>query len=131
MRKFAILLSLAMSATAAPVWAQAIAPPEDIAPLTAAEDPFVLAQPEPLSLASLEAESAQGSETMVLSDQQLAATNSGNSVVANVLQTGDVAFSANALAGFSGVGNFVINTGNNSNIQGAISVTIVTIGPSS
>ena len=57
------------------------------------------------------------------------ATTSGNSVIATTMHTGDVAFSTSALSGFAGVGNFVINTGNNSNLQGTINVSIVTNAP--
>jgi hypothetical protein len=71
----------------------------------------------------------QGLAVEVLSDQQLSATSSGNSVIANTVRSGDITFSGSALSGFSGVGNFVVNTGNNNNLQGAISVNIVTAAP--
>jgi hypothetical protein len=65
----------------------------------------------------------------VLSNQQLTAANSGNSVNANSVRSGDVNFSGSALNGFSGVGNFVVNTGNNNNLQGAISLNIISTLP--
>jgi hypothetical protein len=86
-------------------------------------------KPKPLSEAALGAESGQGVTNTVMSEQQLSATNSGNSIVATVMRNGDVAFSTGALSGFTGIGNFVINTGNNSNLQGTISVNIVTNAP--
>ena len=89
--------------------AETPAPSDDIAPM-AADD--------------LDATAAQGIEIHTISDQDLNAVNSGNTVVANSLTNGDISFSPGALTGFSGVGNFVSNTGNNSNLQGSISVTI-------
>lgn len=85
--------------------------------------------PAPLSLDVRADASAQGVDATVLSDQQLSATSSGNSLVAAVLTTGDISFSTDALTGFAGVGNFVINTGANSSLQGTISVNIITTAP--
>jgi hypothetical protein len=69
-----------------------------------------------------------GSDTTVnvVTRQQLSGTTSGNSVVAGTLTSGAVAFSPQALNGFSGVGNFVINTGANNTLQGAINISVVT-----
>jgi hypothetical protein len=61
----------------------------------------------------------------LLTNQNLTATNSGNSIVATSVRSGDVNLSDNALSGFNGVGNFVINTGANNNLQGSISVNVV------
>nr|WP_312052894.1 hypothetical protein [Brevundimonas diminuta] len=36
---------------------------------------------------------------------------------------------ANAFSGFNGIGNFVMNSGNNNNLQGAITINIVTTAP--
>jgi hypothetical protein len=91
-----------------------------------------VAQPQaaaPLSLEDLAAVNGrEGAHTEVtlLSDQDLSATSSGNSITANTVRSGDVSFGAGALSAFSGVGNFVVNTGNNNNLQGAISVNIIT-----
>lgn len=60
-----------------------------------------------------------------VSAQTLAATNSGNSVTAEALNTGQIGFSSGSLSGFSGIGNFVLNTGNNNNLQGAITINVV------
>lgn len=86
----------------------------------------------PLDLDALEAVNGrQGShtETTLLSDQDLSATSTGNTVIADTVRSGDVSFGAGALSAFSGVGNFVVNTGNNNNLQGAISVNIITTAP--
>jgi hypothetical protein len=61
----------------------------------------------------------------VISTQTLTALNSGNSVNANSVVTGDVNLQAGAFNGFNGIGNFVFNTGNNNNLQGTLSVTII------
>lgn len=84
-------------------------------------------EPAPIAIEDLgEMSGGQGVNVQLLSNQQLTATSSGNSVTAGSIQSGDVAFSANALQGFSGIGNFVINTGANNNLQGSINVSIVT-----
>ncbi len=117
----AIMALIIVSSAGAPAFAQT-APAESE---TAISPPAA----EVLSTEALESESAQGVDTTVLSEQQLNATTSGNSVIATTMHTGDVAFSTSALSGFAGVGNFVINTGNNSNLQGTINVSIVTSAP--
>jgi len=71
----------------------------------------------------------QESTVDVLSNQQLTATNSGNTIVAGAVRSGDVVFSGAALSNFNGVGNFVVNTGANNNLQGAINLTIVNVPP--
>jgi hypothetical protein len=116
----AFLALIIACSSGAPALAQTVA---------AATAPAATSTPEPLSDKALGDENGQGVTNTVLSDQQLSATNSGNSVTASVLRNGDVAFSTSALTGFTGVGNFVINTGNNSNLQGTISVNIVTNAP--
>lgn len=130
MRIFSAIIALALSVYAAPALSQ-IAPdaapsPAVVAPVDPVSASF---EPQPMSTDMLAAESGQGVSNTVMTEQQLNATNSGNSVIAGgAIQTGDVAFSTTALNGFAGIGNFVINTGNNSNLQGSISVSIVT-GP--
>ena len=67
-----------------------------------------------------------GANTAVaLTNQSLTAVNSGNSVTADALNTGAVTLQRGAFNGFNGIGNFVINTGNNNNLQGTLSVTII------
>lgn len=80
---------------------------------------------DPMGEADLGAISAgQGVVVEALSNQQLSASNSG-SVEANQVATGNVDFST---GDYSGIGNFVVNTGNNNNLQGVISVNIATLG---
>ena len=66
----------------------------------------------------------QGVVVEALSNQQLSASNSG-SVQADQVATGNVDFST---GDYSGIGNFVVNTGNNNNLQGVISVNVATLG---
>ncbi|MBV9997031.1 MAG: hypothetical protein JO127_17650 [Caulobacteraceae bacterium] len=72
--------------------------------------------------------SATGGSTNVLigavTDQTLSATNTDNAIHANSITNGALNISPNAF-NFSGVGNFVMNTGNQNNVQGNLSVTIV------
>lgn len=63
----------------------------------------------------------------VISDQTLSATSSGNSINADTVLSGGVNFAAGAFSGFNGVGNFVINTGNNNTLQGSLSVNVVAL----
>lgn len=63
----------------------------------------------------------------VFSNQQLTATNSGNSITADTVKSGDIAFTDSAFSGFNGVGNFVFNTGANNNLQGVVSVNVVSL----
>lgn len=63
---------------------------------------------------------------VAVTTQVLSASNSGNTINADSLITGDVTLQSGAFSGFNGVGNFVFNTGNNNNLQGTLSVTIVT-----
>lgn len=85
---------------------------------------------QPLGLDELhDLNGRQGVNVIVASDQLLKATNSGNSVTANSVGSGGITVGANAFAGYSGVGNFVMNTGHNNNLQGAITINIVTTSP--
>jgi hypothetical protein len=132
MRIISAIFALAISAYAAPALSQTApeAIPDTAAVLTAPTDPVGADfEPQPMTVDMLAAESGQGVSNTVLTEQQLNATSSGNSVIAGgAIQTGDIAFSSAALNGFAGIGNFVVNTGNNSTLQGSINVSIVT-GP--
>jgi hypothetical protein len=63
---------------------------------------------------------------MAISSQTVTAVNSGNSINGDSIVTGNVNLQSGAFNGFTGVGNFVFNTGNNNNLQGTLSVTILT-----
>jgi hypothetical protein len=83
--------------------------------------------PAALSNADLSQMAGGASPTGVaVTTQTLSATNSGNSITANSVVTGDVTLQTGTFNGFNGIGNFVFNTGNNNNVQGSLSVTIIT-----
>jgi hypothetical protein len=96
-----------------------------VAVAAASSDQVLTAHVAPIDDAELGAISG-GQEVIVsaLSNQQLTASNSGT-VEANQVTTGNVEFSTGA---YSGIGNFVVNTGNNNNLQGVIGVNIATGG---
>lgn len=70
-----------------------------------------------------------------VTEQTLGAATTGNSI-GNIMcssqcgglamSNGSVTVGTGAFSGFSGVGNFVMNTGNQNNVQGSLSVTIET-----
>lgn len=94
-----------------------------------AGDPFD--QVEGLSSAVLDAEVVTpGSLTVGLSSQTMTATNSGNVINGEIIENGDIVLSSDAFSGFSGIGNFVMNTGNNNNLQGSIGVVVILTPPS-
>jgi len=81
---------------------------------------------EVLSLEDMDAlAGGTGVTAIAITEQQLNAVNSGNSVNADVVNSGQVNIGANAFSGYSGMGNFVINTGHNNNLQSSMSVSIV------
>jgi hypothetical protein len=83
--------------------------------------------PSPVSTVDLADMSGGASPSGVaITNQTLTALNAGNTVNANSLVTGDVTLQPGAFNGFNGIGNFVFNTGNNNNLQGTLSVTIIT-----
>ena len=67
-------------------------------------------------------------ETTALSNQELTAVSDHNTVNGN-LTTGQVNFAPGSLSDFTGLGNFVVNTGANNILQGTISVSIATGNP--
>jgi hypothetical protein len=87
----------------------------------------IKAAPVALSLEELSEEHGrQGVYIHADSTQALNAVNSGNSITAGQVGSGDIALTEGAFAGFAGIGNFVINTGHNNNLQGSLSIMIVT-----
>jgi hypothetical protein len=80
----------------------------------------------PQAVSSDDLAGMSGGTAVAVTNQNLNAVNAGNTVTADTLTTGDVTLQSNAFSGFSGIGNFVINTGNNNNLQGSLSVTIIT-----
>ena len=82
--------------------------------------------PVALSADELEHESGwQGVMGYAGSNQNLTATNSGNSIHAGTVGSGNINLTEGAFAGFSGIGNFVVNSGHNNNLQGSLSIIVV------
>jgi hypothetical protein len=78
----------------------------------------------PAAVSSEDLAAMSGGASVAVTNQNLTAVNAGQ-VSADSLTTGDVTLQSNAFSGFSGIGNFVINTGNNNNVQGSLSVTVI------
>lgn len=89
-------------------------------------DPAQNLKPAALDLAELSTISA-GADTHidVITRQDLNAVNSGNSISADSVGSGSINITSGALQGYNGVGNFVMNTGHNNNLQGTVSVTVI------
>lgn len=66
-----------------------------------------------------------GVDIITITDQTLTATNTGNTVTGDVVGSGQVTLGSGAFSGYSGLGNFVINTGHNNNLQSSMSVSVV------
>lgn len=66
-----------------------------------------------------------GVDVVLITDQTLTATNTGNTVTGDVVGSGQVNLGSGAFSGYSGLGNFVINTGHNNNLQSSMSVSVV------
>jgi len=129
-----LLSTLALLGAADPNSASPPSPPPPliiIAPTQADPSAAVASAPRSLAVEELDAlHGRQGAPSVLIaSDQLLQATNSGNSVNANTVTTGAMRIDANAFSGFNGIGNFVMNSGNNNNLQGAITINIVTTAP--
>ncbi|VTO18815.1 hypothetical protein [Brevundimonas vancanneytii] len=129
-----ILSTLALLGAADPNSASPPTPPPPfiiIAPAPVDAATAAVSGPRSLAVDELDAlHGRQGASSVIIaSDQLLQATNSGNSVNANTVTTGGMRIDANAFSGFNGIGNFVMNSGNNNNLQGAITINIVTTAP--
>lgn len=66
-----------------------------------------------------------GADVLVITEQTLNAVNHGNNVIGETIVSGDVSLATNAFSGYSGLGNFIINTGHNNNLQSSMNVSIV------
>ncbi len=70
-----------------------------------------------------------GVDIVMITDQTLTAINTGNTVTGETVGSGQVNLGAGAFSGYSGLGNFVINTGHNNNLQSSMSVSVVLAPP--
>jgi hypothetical protein len=111
------ILALAASAIAAA--GHATSPPSPAAEPTSSHYAA-----KPISEDDLQALS--GGQAVNINEQQLKSITSDNSVNAlGSVNNGPVTVSPGAFSGYSGLGNFVINTGNNNTLQGSMSVNIM------
>jgi hypothetical protein len=90
----------------------------------------------PISAADLSAVAGAGDTSInsnniyngPVSDQELSATVTNNSMI-NSITNGVLSIGPSAFQGFSGIGNFVLNTGSLSSLQGAVIVNVITAPP--
>jgi hypothetical protein len=96
------------------------------ATLPAPASPASADETELLSLEDMDALSGgTGVEVMIDVDQVLTAINTGNTVTGDTVTSGEVNIGSGAFSGYDGIGNFVINTGHNNNLQSSMNVSIV------
>ena len=91
-------------------------------------EPAALPSPAAEAVESDEAlaELVGGTNTVVaLTDQDLTAINTGNQITADTVGSGAINLSGSALSDFNGIGNFIMNTGHNNNLQSSVSVTVI------
>ena len=97
----------------------------------------VMAQPDPIAQSvdavvmdgeQLDASRGGQSDVFVLTEQNLSAVN-GSQMQGATIGSGQIFLDGGALSNFDGVGNFILNTGHQNNIQSAINLTIVLSGP--
>lgn len=101
-------------------YASTVAAEEIPAPATPASAAEVLSAEDMDALAG-----GTGVDVITITDQTLTAINHGNTVTGDTVSSGNANIGANAFSGYSGVGNFVINTGHNNNLQSSLNVSIV------
>ncbi|MBX3509804.1 MAG: hypothetical protein KF700_01295 [Hyphomonadaceae bacterium] len=120
-----------LSFAAALAFAGAAAAQESSSSVAPAEAAFA-ADVEVLSQEDLQAlAGGTGITTAVITEQTLSAFNGGNTVRGEVVGSGQINIGANAFSGYSGVGNFVLNTGHNNNLQSSMNVSILLAPPGS
>jgi hypothetical protein len=87
-------------------------------------------EPEFLSMEEMDTlAGGTGVDVTVITEGTLTAINNGNTVSGDVVNSGEVNIGANAFAGYRGMGNFVINTGHNNNLQSSMNVSVVLAPP--
>jgi hypothetical protein len=85
---------------------------------------------EVLSAADMDAlAGGTGVDIVTITDQVLTSTNSGNTVIGETVTSGQVNLGEGAFSGYNGLGNFVINTGHNNNLQSSMNVSVVLAPP--
>jgi hypothetical protein len=69
--------------------------------------------------------SGRGPAAVALTDQDLTAVSTGNTITAGTVGSGNISMSDAALSDFNGIGNFTFNTGHNNTLQSSMSVTVI------
>jgi hypothetical protein len=124
--RFSLLALAAWAMAGGAASAQATSSPTPATPSAGPPAASGLARP----VSDAELQELSGGQAVAVNEQQLKAMSTDNSVTAlGNVTNGPVNLSAGAFSGFSGLGNFVINTGNNNVLQGSMSVNI-TMTPS-
>lgn len=124
-----VMLAAVASAQVAPQAAPVVAAPVIASPATTSDQALSQVGVDPAALSLDELSNQNGHQGVYIytnATQALTATNSGNSITADHVGSGDISLTAGAFAGFAGIGNFVINSGHNNNLQGSLSILIVT-----
>ncbi|ATQ42970.1 hypothetical protein [Caulobacter mirabilis] len=88
----------------------------------------VAAEAVPLDGEQLDASRGGQGEVFILTEQTLGAVN-GSQMQAGTIGSGQIFLDGGAFSNFDGVGNFVLNTGHQNNIQSAINLSIVLGAP--
>jgi hypothetical protein len=100
----------------------ALALPPALPQAALAEPPkAIVAAPETLTDDMLDVE--RGGEAIVVSNQTLTAISEGSTINGDY-SAGSISITDSALSNFNGIGNLVINTGGQNNLQSGMNVTI-------
>ena len=110
------------TATPAPAPAPDAAPAAPAAQVQAAADAAKVA-----SDTALDDASGRGTDntSVAMTEQTLSAINTGNTIKADTVSSGAISLQDNALSGFAGIGNILMNTGHNNNLESNMSVTVI------
>lgn len=112
-----------LSAPAAPPLVRIDAPA--IAPLlaTRAESAITISDRHFTAMSDADLEEQRGGAAIIVNNQTLTAITAGNVLNGGYI-AGNVSLNDNALSGFNGVGNLLINTGAQVSLQTGMSITI-------
>ena len=104
-------LAIALASLAAPTLAQTVAPATDSSAAHAAVlDDAILGE-------------QRGGQAIVIGNQTLQSALTGNTIAGSYV-AGAISLSDNAFANFNGMGNVVINSGAQANLQSAMNLTV-------
>ena len=121
-----VLAIVPLALAAAPVAAQQVGGETNMAPATSTSTAPAIAaegQSDSPMLSMDELDEMRGGAQIAINNQLLNAKNTGNTINGD-FTAGDVSLADNAFSNYSGLGNFVFNTGAQSSLQAGMSVTI-------